>query len=53
MNWEIHQIDIKSAYLYSELNNNEEIYIKPPPRDLVKVKENQCLLLKKALYRLK
>ena len=53
MNWEIHQIDIKSAYLYGELNNNEEIYIKPPPGDLVKVKENQCLLLKKALYGLK
>ncbi|THG95062.1 hypothetical protein EW145_g8030 [Phellinidium pouzarii] len=29
-NWEIHQIDIKSAYLYGELEDDETIFMHPP-----------------------
>ena len=32
--WEIHQVDVKSAYLYGELNEDEVIYMKPPPGDI-------------------
>ena len=28
--YKIHQINVKSTYLYDELNNDEQIYIKPP-----------------------
>ena len=51
--WEIHQIDIKSAYLYGELNDNEEIYVKPLPGNYINVGKEQVLKLKKALYELK
>ena len=52
--WEIHQIDVKSAYLYRELNKDEIIYVKPPPGNLLDdIKPGQVLRLKKALYRLK
>ena len=53
MDYEIHQIDIKSAYLYGELNENEVIYVKPPPGNYVNIKKGQVLKLKKALYGLK
>ena len=33
--WEIHQIDIKLAYLYSELIDDEVIWVKPPPGNLI------------------
>jgi hypothetical protein len=52
--WPIHQIDIKSAYLYGKLNNDEEIYINPPPGiDVPGVKPRQVLHLRLALYGLK
>ena len=51
--WEIQQIDIKSAYLYGELNSDEEIYIRPPPGKLINIQPGQVLKLKKALYGLK
>lgn len=51
--WEIQQIDIKSAYLYGELNEDEEIYIRPPPGKFLNIKTGQVLKLKKALYGLK
>lgn len=51
--YEIHQIDIKSAYLYGELNNDEEIYIRPPPGNFLDIKPGQALRLRKALYGLK
>jgi hypothetical protein len=53
-NWPIHQINIKLAYLYSKLNNDEEIYINPPPGiDIPGVKPGQVLHLRLALYGLK
>ena len=49
-NWEVHQMDVKSAFLYGDLQ--EEIYIEQPPRY---IKDNSSLvcLLKKSLYGLK
>ena len=52
--YEIMQIDIKSAYLYGELNDDEEIYIRPPPGDLLpNLPKGKVLKLRKALYGLK
>ena len=48
---EVHHIDIKSAYLNGNLD--EEIYMEQPKGFVVKGKENQVCLLKKALYGLK
>ena len=47
--WEIRQIDVKSAYLYGDLD--EEIYMSPPPG--YNVPEGHVLRLRKALYSLK
>ncbi|KAL5514580.1 hypothetical protein ACEPAG_1896 [Sanghuangporus baumii] len=52
--WEIHQIDVKSAYLYGELNEDEEIYARPPSGyQLSGIKPGQVIRLHKALYGLK
>lgn len=48
-NWEIRQIDVKSAYLYGDLD--EEIYMIPPPG--YEVPNGHVLHLRKALYGLK
>ena len=50
---EIHQMDVKSAYLYGKLDESEKIYMRPPPGINIGVKAGQCLKLKLALYRLK
>jgi len=47
--WEIRQVDVKTAYLYGDLE--EEIYMEPPKG--MDVPEGSVLLLKKALYGLK
>ena len=49
-NWEVHQMDVKSAFLYGDLQ--EEIYMEQPPGY---VQDNSSLvcLLKKSLYGLK
>ena len=47
--WDIRQVDVKSAYLYGDLD--EEIYMKPPPN--YEVPNGNVLHLKKALYGLK
>ena len=47
--WEIRQIDVKTAYLYGDLD--EEIYMEPPPG--YEVPEGHVLRLGKALYGLK
>lgn len=52
-NWIIHQMDIKSAYLYGKLDDNEVIYMKAPPGVNIGVKQGQVLRLKLALYGLK
>ena len=50
----IHQMDVKSAYLYGKLDSNENIYMKPPTGVEVKeVKPGQVLQLKRVLYGLK
>ena len=51
--WEIHQVDVKSAYLYGELNEDEVIYMKPPPGDIRICSDKHILRLQKALYGLK
>jgi len=53
-NWEIHQVDIKSTYLYGKLKKDENIYLRPPPHIIVSgLKAGQVLKLNIALYGLK
>jgi len=43
--WEIHQVDVKSGYLYPKLE--EEVYMKPPTGYLKNGQEGKvCKLLK-------
>ena len=51
--WEIHQVDVKSAYLYGELNEDEVIYMKPPPGNIRVCDDKYVLRLLRALYGLK
>lgn len=46
-------MDVKLAYLYGKLDNNEHIYMKAPPGINIGIKQGQCLKLKLALYGLK
>jgi hypothetical protein len=47
-NWEVHHMDVKSAFLNGTLS--EEVFIMQPPGFVVTGRENQVLRLKKALY---
>ena len=49
--WQIHHLDVKSAFLNGEVK--EVIYVKQPEVFMVKRKEGWVLRLKKALYGLK
>ena len=49
--WEVHHLDIKSAFLNSEIS--EEIYVKQPEGYEIPGKEHHVYKLRKALYRLK
>jgi hypothetical protein len=49
LNLEIHQLDVDSAFLYADLD--EDVYAKPPPG--MDVKSGYCLKLLKSLYGLK
>ena len=49
--WQIHHLDVKSAFLNGEIN--EVIHVKQPEGFLVKGKEGHVLQLKKALYGLR
>ena len=49
--WQIHHLDVKSAFLNGEIK--EVVYVKQPEGFLVKGKEGWVLRLKKALYGLK
>ena len=50
-NWEIHQIDVKSAYLHGKLK--EKIYMRQPPGFIVVGKELMVCQLDKWLYGLR
>ena len=50
-NWEMHQVNVKSAYLNVPLN--EEVYMLPPAGILKPGQENMVCKLKKVLYGLK
>ena len=49
--WEMHQVDVKSAYLNAPLD--EEVYMLPPAGILKPGQENMVCKLKKVLYGLK
>jgi len=51
--WEIHQLDVKSAYLNGELAEGERIFMKQPPGYEIPGKEDLVLELKKTIYGLK
>jgi Reverse transcriptase (RNA-dependent DNA polymerase) len=53
LDMEIHQIDIKGAYLNGELTPNEIIYMRQPPGYASTESPNKVALLKKTLYGLK
>jgi hypothetical protein len=48
--WEVHHMDIKSAFLNGDLQ--EEVYVEQPAGFVVVGKEHKVLKLKKTLYRL-
>lgn len=50
-NWEIHHLDVKTAFLHGELK--ETVYVTQPEGFEVKGEENKVYKLKKALYGLK
>ena len=49
--WSLFQLDVKSAFLHGELN--EEVYVEQPPGYIVKGEENKVYRLRRALYGLK
>jgi hypothetical protein len=49
--WSLFQLDVKSAFLHSELN--KEVYVEQPPGYIVKEVENKVYHLRRALYGLK
>jgi len=50
-NLELHQMDVKTTFLNSEMD--EEIYIQQPKGFVIKVQENKVCKLIKSLYELK
>jgi hypothetical protein len=46
--WEVHHMDVKSAFLNGDLQ--EEVYVEQPAGFIVASKEHKVLKLKKALY---
>jgi len=53
LNLELHQVDIKGAYLNGELNDNEVLYMQHPPGYRARDAGGRVLRLKKTLYGLK
>ena len=49
LNLQIHQLDVDSAFLYADLD--EDVYVKPPPG--MSIQSGYCLKLLKSLYGLK
>jgi hypothetical protein len=50
-NWEVHHLDVKSAFLNGDLE--EEVYVSQPPGFIIDGMEGKVLRLKKALYGLR
>ena len=50
-NWDIEALDVKTAFLYGDLD--EEIYMQQPEGFIIKGQENKVYKLKKAIYGLK
>ncbi|KAF5374382.1 hypothetical protein D9758_004567 [Tetrapyrgos nigripes] len=54
LDYETTQIDIKSAYLYGNVTDEETLYLRPPPGNLLpNLPEGYVLKLRKTLYGLK
>eukprot|EP01018_Ginkgo_biloba_P017000 Gb_31767 [translate_table: standard] len=51
LNWQLYQMDVKSAFLNGDLS--KEVYMEQPPSYVQKGKEDHVCRLKKALYGLK
>jgi hypothetical protein len=49
--WSLFQLDVKSAFLHGELN--EDVYAEQPPHYIVKGEEKKVYHLRRALYGLK
>ena len=49
--WRVHHMDVKSAFLNSDLK--EEVYVHHPPGFVIPSKEAKVLRLRKALYGLR
>jgi hypothetical protein len=49
--WRVHHMDIKSAFLNSDLK--DEVYVHQPPGFAIPDKEGKVLCLRKALYGLR
>src|SRR5688572_28157620 len=49
--WHVHHMDVKSAFLNSDLK--EEVYVHQPPGFAIPGKEGKVLRLRKALYGLR
>ena len=52
MDYEMDVCDIASAFLHAEYNNDEEVYIRPPPEltDYLHLPKDNWLKLNKTLY---
>ena len=51
MGWKLHQMDVKTAFLNGEIE--EEVYIQQPPGFEIHGKESHVCRLKKVLYGIK
>jgi hypothetical protein len=51
--WEIKALDVKTALLFGELDDNKELYLVQPEGFIEKGKENKVCRLRKSIYGLK
>jgi len=53
LDWEIHMIDVDSAFLHSKMPEDQTVYLSQPPGYIAEGKEDFVWKLSKALYGLK